>query len=43
MMGALAHRPMRMEETPATMQVTVIKAPLSIPVADRMFGLTNTM
>ena len=43
MMGALAHSPMSMEDRPATMQVTVISAPLSIPVLDRMFGFTKTM
>ncbi len=43
MKGALAHRPMSQVERPATRQVTVIRAPLSIPVFARIEGFTNTM
>jgi hypothetical protein len=43
MNGALAHKPMSQVESPVTRQVTVISAPLSMPVADRMSGWTKMM
>jgi len=43
MIGTLAHSAMSRVASPATRQVTVVRAPLSMPVAASMSGWTKIM